>query len=60
MLHGKIYRKQYLIENKITFSNQAFAEDAYFNMQALLKTDKVSELDYVGYYYRGNEKGITR
>ena len=28
-------------------------------MQALLKTKKIAEIDYSGYYYRKNEEGIT-
>lgn len=59
-VHGKIYNREYLINNNITFSQEAFAEDAYFNLQVILMTNKIEDISYVGYYYRKNEKGITR
>lgn len=58
--HGKIYERKFLLENRIFFSKDRFAEDAYFNFQVLLKASKIEIAEYAGYCYRINPKGITR
>lgn len=58
--HGKIYKREFLIQNKIFFSKDHFAEDAYFNLQVLLKASHIEIDEYIGYCYRINPKGITR
>lgn len=59
--HGKIYRKQYLVENNIRFSEKIrFDEDAYFNLVAFNCTNKKFMLEEVTYIWRDNNKSLTR
>lgn len=56
---AKIYRKDYLIENNITFLNNNIGEDVYFNLQALLISDKIKIINYIGYNWFFNTKSVS-
>lgn len=60
-LHGKIYKKSFLLENKLFFSNNIlFNEDVYFNLNILYKTNKKIYLDKETYLWHNNKNSITR
>lgn len=56
---AKIYRKNYLLENNIEFLSNNIGEDVYFNIQALLLSDNVKIIDYVGYNWFFNTKSVS-
>jgi len=56
---AKIYRKQYFLDNNITFLNNNIGEDVYFNLKATLLTDKVKIIDYTGYTWFFNNKSLS-
>jgi glycosyltransferase involved in cell wall biosynthesis len=56
---AKIYRKEFLLENKLEFLDNNIGEDVYFNLVAINLTDKVSIIDYCGYNWFFNEKSIS-
>lgn len=56
---AKIYKKEYLLKNDITFLSNNIGEDVYFNVQALLISDKIKIIDYVGYNWFFNTKSVS-
>lgn len=56
---SRIYRRDFLLENKIDFLNNSIGEDMYFNLQAINLTDKISIIDYCGYNWFCNAKSIS-
>lgn len=56
---AKIYKKQYLIENNITFLNTNIGEDVYFNLKAMLISNKIKIIDYIGYNWFYNTKSVS-
>lgn len=59
--HGRIYRTQYLIDNKIFFKEDLrINEDSYFNLVCTMCTKKYGFLDEYTYLWRNNKNSITR
>lgn len=56
---AKIYRTNYLVENNIEFLNNNIGEDVYFNLQAMLISNKIKIIDYVGYNWFFNTKSVS-
>lgn len=56
---ARIYKKDYLIKNDITFLPVNIGEDVYFNMQAMLLTDKIKIIDYIGYNWYFNTNSVS-
>lgn len=57
---GKIYKTDFIKENKISFLNDyKIGEDLYFNITVLSKTNKISILEYAGYNYYDNAESLT-
>lgn len=56
---AKIYRRSFLIENKIEFLDYGIGEDIYFNFQVYEKTDKIKIINYQGYNWWFNTKSIS-
>ena len=56
---AKLYRKDFLIKNNIQFLDTNIGEDVYFNLYAVLKTDKIKILDYIGYNWFFNSKSVS-
>lgn len=56
---AKIYKKKYLIDNNIEFLNVNLGEDIYFNLKAMLKSDKIKIIDYIGYNWFFNTTSVS-
>lgn len=56
---AKIYKKQYLIDNNITFLKNNIGEDIYFNLKAMLLTKKIKIIDYIGYNWFYNTQSVS-
>lgn len=56
---AKIYRKEFIIENKLEFLDNNIGEDVYFNLVAMLLTKKIRISDYVGYNWFYNEGSVS-
>lgn len=56
---AKIYKTEYLKENDIEFLDNNVGEDVYFNLQAMLLTDKIKIIDYIGYNWFYNTKSVS-
>lgn len=60
-MHGKIYRRQYLIDKDIRFLPQfRFNEDSYFNLVAFNCSKKIYRIEEPVYIWRKNKNSITR
>ena len=59
-LHGKIYRRSYLVKNNIHFNDTRYHEDNYFNNLVRLCTSNYVHIDDVcSYIYTYNKNSIT-
>ena len=56
----KIYKRQFLIDNKIDFSDSRKGEDIYFSLATFYARPKYKVIDYYGYFYRLNPTSTTR
>lgn len=56
---AKIYRKGFLIANKLEFLDNNIGEDVYFNLQAINLTDKIAIIDYCGYNWFHNMQSVS-
>lgn len=56
---ARIYKKNYLIKNDIKFLPVNIGEDVYFNIQAMLLSDKIKIIDYIGYNWFFNTKSVS-
>ena len=59
-LHGKIYRRNFLIKNNIQFNNTRANEDNGFNQLVFLHDSKVAEINQFTYIWMYEENSITR
>lgn len=59
-LHGKIYRRSFLEENKILFNGTRANEDNGFNNLILLLNSRVKYISDITYVYHENKNSITR
>lgn len=59
-LHGKLYRRSYIIDNNIHFNETRFHEDNYFNSLVLLSGAKNYKLFEIVYIYCYNPNSITK
>lgn len=58
---NKIYRNEIIQKNNITFPvGTQHGEDAQFNIEFLMKAQRISFLNYCGYHYREVEGSATR
>ena len=58
-LHGKIYKREFLLKNNIKFNNTRVHEDNYFNKLVLLCEPKQKEILEKIYIYVDNKDSIT-
>ena len=58
-LHGKIYKREFLLKNNIKFNNTRVHEDNYFNNLVLLYEPKQKEILENVYIYVDNKDSIT-
>lgn len=56
---AKIYKKQYIIDNNIEFLSVNLGEDIYFNLKAMLVSEKIKIIDYVGYNWFFNTSSVS-
>lgn len=56
----KMYRKAFLQENSIDFSDCRVGEDIYFSLALFCAKAKVKYIHYFGYYYYLNQNSTTR
>ncbi len=56
---AKIYRREFLLRNKLAFLDNNIGEDVYFNLQAVNLTDKIAIIDYCGYNWFYNENSVS-
>lgn len=56
---AKIYRKDFLVTNKITFLDNNIGEDIYFNLIAMLVAKNVRITNYIGYNWFFNNDSIS-
>ena len=56
---AKIYKKEFLLDNKIEFLNYRIGEDVYFNLSAFAKNPKIKILDYIGYNWYFNSNSVS-
>ena len=59
-LHGKIYKREFLMNHHIHFNNTYKNEDNFFNQLLLLHKPKIGYLDETLYVYRNNMSSLTR
>ena len=56
---AKIYKKEFMINNELQFLPSNIGEDDYLTMQAVLSTDKIKIIEYVGYNWYYNEESVS-
>lgn len=56
---AKMFRKSFIIERNLKFSEIRCGEDIYFSMCLFCENPAYSVIDYAGYYYYFNRKSIT-
>ncbi len=57
---GKIFRRPFVIENNLEFSDYHLGEDMFFCLNAFAAHADCYVIDYAGYYYCENPASITR
>lgn len=57
---GKMYRKKFIVDKKISYQKRLIMEDVYFNINCYLKDAKYNTVDYCGYYYFLNNDSVTK
>ena len=55
----KIYRRDFLVENRIEFLNYGIGEDVYFASMAKTKQARIKVIDYIGYTWVYNETSVS-
>lgn len=55
----KLYRREFLIKNSITFSNRKIGEDMLFTLKSYSMTNKIEKIQYSGYCNVENINSIT-
>ena len=58
-LHGKLYRRSYLVDNDIHFNYTRYSEDNSFNGIVINTTEKINIIKDVVYVYKYNVNSIT-
>lgn len=56
---SKMYKRTFLRDNNISFSNKVFGEDVLFTLMGLSKSRRWENVDDVGYNYLMNEHSVT-
>lgn len=59
-LHGKVYRREFIERNKVSFNSTRKNEDSGFNRLLFLLGEKIKYLDATTYVYQDNQNSITR
>ena len=56
---AKLYKKSFLVKNKIYFLDTKASEDVYFNLLAYSKNPRMKVIDDIGYYYDYNPTSLS-
>lgn len=56
---AKIYKKEYLIKNKVVFLDYLIGEDVYFNSYLYSKKPKIQCINYIGYNWYFNSNSVS-
>lgn len=56
---AKIFKKSFILDNHIEFSDIRCGEDIYFSLSLAYHNVRYKVIDYAGYYYYFNKKSIT-
>lgn len=56
---AKIYKKEFLIKSNVEFLSVNLGEDIYFNLKAILVSDKIKIIPYIGYNWYFNTKSVS-
>ena len=56
---AKIYRKDFIVDNKLEFLDNNIGEDIYLNLIAMLLVKKARIIDYVGYNWFYNQESVS-
>ncbi len=56
---AKIYRRDFLLQNKLEFLDNNIGEDVYFNLAAVNLTNKILIIDYCGYNWFYNTESVS-
>ena len=56
---AKMYRKKFIVENSLTFTDVRMGEDIFFALSAFFFDARYEVIKYAGYYYYFNRKSIT-
>lgn len=56
---GRMYRKSFLDQHNILFTDHSYAEDKLFNIKCYICGAKYTFLNEIGYMYRKNESSIS-
>lgn len=56
---ARIYKKEYLTQNDIEFLSTNIGEDVFFNIQAMLISEKIKIIDYIGYNWFFNTESVS-
>lgn len=62
-MHGKVYKRQFLVDNKIRFHDDIrHVEDGYYTTCVLgvIDKEKIKYLDYATYKWKNNTSSLTR
>lgn len=59
-LHGKIYKRDMIIKNNISFNSTRTSEDNSFNHLSLFCSKNINKTTDVVYVYKDNSKSLTR
>lgn len=56
---AKIFRRDYLIENKVEFLSYTIGEDVYFTLALFLNNPKTTIINYKGYNWLYNDNSVS-
>lgn len=56
---AKIYRRDFIVKNKLGFFDYKIGEDVYFNLLAYAKTDKINIIENDDYIWFYNDKSVS-
>jgi hypothetical protein len=62
-MHGKVFKRKFLLENEIRFSpNVRHLEDSYFTtcLVGSINPDEICYLDFTTYLWKRNQESLTR
>lgn len=56
---ARIFRREFLLKNKIEFFSSPIGEDVYFNLKAYSLTKKIKNISYIGYNWLYNDLSVS-